>query len=111
MIRFGGTQNRDRLAERITGLSDKLETFDAYLSHGASAARMSSVAGFAMPESTRSDDASMSKSAQSSCDLAIEQCQSQFTQLVKSALFAQQQCQHHHHHHGSKPAGETKMDI
>eukprot|EP00903_Cladosiphon_okamuranus_P009917 g9414.t3 len=80
------SENRERFAERICNVAEKVEHCDLHMNHGAGA----SVSGYLVADSATSkpkEESAVSKTTHGSSELAIEHCQGQMTQITKSIVF------------------------
>lgn len=79
-------ENRDRFAERIQSLANKLSTTEAQLQPKT---RGSRIGEYYVPDKPNrdTDDSGVAKIAQTANELAIEHCHAQSLQVAKNALF------------------------
>lgn len=81
-------ENRQRLSERISTLSRKLDACDISLrTSRGSYVQSTFMSDQSTNTSTNGEDSAMTKCTKNACELAIEQCQGQTTQIAKNTLF------------------------
>ncbi|CAM9755852.1 unnamed protein product [Chrysoparadoxa australica] len=76
-------EHRDRVSERCDQASDKLEQCSSMLTSGSGGGR----AGYLSHDRENKEESLLAKATQGFCELAVEHCNGQLTQLTKAAVF------------------------